>query len=154
MDFGYLYTSFDGRINRKPYWLASLLLAVILMVVGVLVGFLAGAAATGALGIVTLLIQLVALYPSLALMTKRLHDRNHPGWWAAFIMVPIILNSVTNLIGITGNPLNMNVLDYVLMLVTFVVAVWFFIELGCLRGTVGPNEYGPDPLGGEMAMAR
>src|SRR5882672_10331368 len=23
---------------------------------------------------------------------------------------------------------------------------WFFIEFGCMRGTVGPNKYGPDPV--------
>ena len=37
---------------------------------------------------------------------------------------------------------------------TIAVIIWFFVELGCLRGTVGSNDYGPDPLGGEVAMAR
>jgi uncharacterized membrane protein YhaH (DUF805 family) len=26
------------------------------------------------------------------------------------------------------------------------VGVWFFIEFGCLRGTIGANRYGPDPV--------
>jgi uncharacterized membrane protein YhaH (DUF805 family)/TM2 domain-containing membrane protein YozV len=26
------------------------------------------------------------------------------------------------------------------------ISVWALIELGCLRGTVGPNRFGPDPL--------
>jgi uncharacterized membrane protein YhaH (DUF805 family) len=153
MDFGYLYTSFDGRINRKPYWLAAILLAV----VGIGLAFLLGAAmatiGTSALVFATLLIQLILLYPSVALMVKRLHDRNHPGWWAAFIMVPVVLQSVTNLLGITGDPFNMGPLDYVLTLVIVAVGIWFFVELGCRRGTAGPNDYGPDPLGGEIAMA-
>jgi uncharacterized membrane protein YhaH (DUF805 family) len=25
-------------------------------------------------------------------------------------------------------------------------AIWLTIELGFLRGTAGPNDYGPDPL--------
>jgi hypothetical protein len=29
-----------------------------------------------------------------------------------------------------------------------IVAFWFFIELGCLRGTIGSNPHGPDPLSG------
>ena len=35
---------------------------------------------------------------------------------------------------------------FVLHLVSFAITVWAFVELGCLRGTVGPNQYGPDPL--------
>ena len=29
---------------------------------------------------------------------------------------------------------------------TLLVALWFLIELGFLRGTEGDNRYGPDPL--------
>jgi uncharacterized membrane protein YhaH (DUF805 family) len=31
-------------------------------------------------------------------------------------------------------------------LASFAITVWAFVELGCLRGTVGPNRFGPDPL--------
>jgi len=34
----------------------------------------------------------------------------------------------------------------VLHVISFAISVWAFVELGCLRGTVGPNRYGPDPL--------
>ena len=27
------------------------------------------------------------------------------------------------------------------------ILIWAIIELGCLRGTPGPNRFGPDPLG-------
>jgi uncharacterized membrane protein YhaH (DUF805 family) len=53
------------------------------------------------------------------------------------------------MIGITGDVLNMNALYYLLSLITLAVAVWFFVELGCLRGTIGDNQYGPDPLAGK-----
>lgn len=33
MDFGYFFTSLEGRINRKPYWLAALLLFAVSVVV-------------------------------------------------------------------------------------------------------------------------
>lgn len=149
MDLAYLYTSFDGRINRKPYWLAAILLAVILTIIFLIIGFAGGisfgAAGFGFLLLVTI-IQLVSLYPSAALMVKRLHDRNRPGYFAAFLLVPIILLDLTNLVGITGNPLHMNVLDYLLNAVIVIIAIWFLIELGFLRGTSGPNQYGPDPL--------
>jgi len=31
-------------------------------------------------------------------------------------------------------------------LVAFVLSVWSFVETFCLRGTGGPNRFGPDPL--------
>jgi uncharacterized membrane protein YhaH (DUF805 family) len=34
----------------------------------------------------------------------------------------------------------------ILHLISFGITVWAFVEIGCLRGTVGPNRYGPDPL--------
>jgi uncharacterized membrane protein YhaH (DUF805 family) len=35
-----------------------------------------------------------------------------------------------------------------LSLVVGVFAIYLLVVLGFLRGTVGPNQYGPDPLGG------
>jgi uncharacterized membrane protein YhaH (DUF805 family) len=35
---------------------------------------------------------------------------------------------------------------FILHLISFGITVWAFVELGCLRGTMGPNRYGPDPL--------
>jgi uncharacterized membrane protein YhaH (DUF805 family) len=83
-------------------------------------------------------------------MVKRLHDRNRPSWFAAFMIIPIFLKSVTDLLGFTGDPAAQNALDYTLSGITFVVAIWFFVELGCLRGTIGDNQYGPDPLAGKV----
>ena len=102
MDFAYLYSSFDGRINRQPYWIAAIVLAVILIIVG---------------------------------------------YYAAILLGLILLNGLTDVLGITGNPLDANALDYILGIATLVVSIWFLIELGFLRGTQGPNQYGPDPLG-------
>jgi uncharacterized membrane protein YhaH (DUF805 family) len=31
-------------------------------------------------------------------------------------------------------------------LASLAISIWAFVELGCLRGTAGPNKYGPDPL--------
>jgi uncharacterized membrane protein YhaH (DUF805 family) len=35
---------------------------------------------------------------------------------------------------------------FILSLAAGIIAIWGFVELGCLRGTPGPNQYGPDPL--------
>ena len=157
MDFGYLYTSFEGRINRKPYWIGLIVLIIIMMVIIFGASFLLIGSIvepTFQTRLVTFVLQILFLYPSTALMVKRLHDRNRPSYWAAFILVPMVLKSLTDLMGMTGDPLNQNALDYLLNIIIFVVSVWFFIELGCLRGTVGSNQYGPDPLGAIPVPAR
>jgi uncharacterized membrane protein YhaH (DUF805 family) len=104
--------------------------------------------------LVTFVLQLLFLYPSAALMVKRLHDRNRPSYFAAFLLVPVIIKALTDLMGMSGDPMSQNALDYLLNIIIFAVSVWFFIELGCLRGTVGSNQYGPDPLGTVPAPAR
>jgi uncharacterized membrane protein YhaH (DUF805 family) len=37
-------------------------------------------------------------------------------------------------------------LHYALALAAFALTVWGFVEIGCLRGTEGPNRYGANPL--------
>jgi uncharacterized membrane protein YhaH (DUF805 family) len=37
-----------------------------------------------------------------------------------------------------------------LYLCSFAIWVWAVVELGCLRGTTGTNQYGPDPLEGRV----
>ena len=49
---------------------------------------------------------------STALDIKRFHDRNKSGWWVLVGFIPLI--------GL----------------------VWIIVELGCLRGTPGPNRFG------------
>lgn len=148
MDFAYLYTSFDGRINRKPYWVAAMLLGVAAIVATFLLALIVGISFHTNYGfrLVAFILQLAVLYPSAALMVKRLHDRDKPGSYAAILLGLVAANSLTDFAGLTGDPLAPNLLDYILGVGILVVAIWFLIELGSLRGTRGPNQYGPDPL--------
>ena len=151
MDFAYLYTSFDGRINRQPYWVGVLVMVAIAIVVGLFLGFLFGMSlgpmSFGA-RLLMFIFQLAFVYPSAALMVKRFHDRDKPGHYAAILLGLIVLKGLTDVLGITGDPFDASALDYVLNLAIFGVSIWFLIELGFLRGTVGTNQYGPDPLSG------
>lgn len=65
------------------------------------------------------LLGLVLLWPAAAVAAKRWQDRDKSGWWALVWFIPII------------------------------GFFWTLIECGFLEGTTGPNQYGPDPLGGE-----
>lgn len=127
-DFFHVLFSFQGRISRQEYWVKGVLLG------GLLFGALLILALLLDIGmgninvdnpsdpnsrgaVITLLVYFViALWPGLALQVKRWHDRDKSGW---FVLV--------NLIPVAG-------------------AIWAFIEVGCLRGTIGPNRFGPDPV--------
>ena len=75
-----------------------------------------------------------------AIGVKRLHDRNKSGWLIVlFYAVPSILGGI-------ANTSEQAVASFVLGLGSLVISIWGLVELGFLRGTVGPNAYGPDPL--------
>ena len=66
--------------------------------------------------LVSLVVGLVSFVASLALSMKRWHDRDKSGWWVLLALVPVI------------------------------GFIWTIVETGFLRGTPGPNRFGPDPL--------
>ena len=101
-----------GRISRRGFWLWG---------VGVPIGL--GIVLHALLGIARVkaetaenIVNLVLLWPALAVSIKRWHDRNESGWWVLVALVPVI--------------------GWAYML---------FVN-GFLRGTDGPNRYGPPPL--------
>jgi uncharacterized membrane protein YhaH (DUF805 family) len=160
MDFGYLYTSFDGRISRQPFWLGLIaLLVAIFAVVLIAAAVFDGIATPGTTSqaVFQLVIFLVTVYPFAALMIKRLHDRNRPAILLAVFYAPSILQLIGQFLGITTTTENIGGVDYVVPnslgmiigLIGLVIGIWALIELGILRGTKGPNQYGPDPLGGQ-----
>jgi uncharacterized membrane protein YhaH (DUF805 family) len=82
----------------------------------------------------------VSWISAFAIGIKRLHDRNKNGWLIVlFYVAPSILGGV-------ANTSEQAVVSFVLGLASFVISIWGLVELGFLRGTVGPNPYGPDPL--------
>lgn len=125
-----LFTSFDGRINRQKWWLGLIVLMIIEWIFIIIAMMLGGGMMTGidpqdpaavnrtmgALMVPLMILVLVFLWPTLAIYAKRWHDRGKSGWWTLIILIPLI------------GP------------------IWVLVELGFLRGTEGPNQYGPDPL--------
>ncbi len=82
------------------------------------------------------MLGIVILISSIAVGVKRLHDRNKS--------VPSILVVIGVLIGAFVE--DSTIIATVLGLLAFAIGVWAFVEMGCLRGTVGVNRYGPDPI--------
>jgi len=165
----YLF-SFQGRINRAKLWLFILIVigiymvyftlfwavfgaSLVAMMKGGSAGLAAGGASFGAAMILTCLLFLVVLFAGIAVTVKRLHDRDKSAMWLlVFWLVPAMIEGVvlTNQVSLMhGNPDAMPMATpgmIALRLVALAVSIWAFVELYCLRGTVGPNRYGPDPL--------
>jgi uncharacterized membrane protein YhaH (DUF805 family) len=151
MDWTTLLFSFTGRINRGKYWLAVLIYMVVWTVFfAVIVIWLGGLnpdnlmsfAGKGLLiWLVGLILLIAGTWSGLAVGVKRLHDRDKSGWWILlFWLGPSILGSWQTTAPDLGG-------GFILALAATAIGIWAFVELGCLRGTPGPNQYGPDPLG-------
>lgn len=146
----WLFLESGGRLARKPFWFASLFLLAISPwtwhgLVAPLFGF---APWQGGPRIALAVIELLLLWPNIMLIVKRQHDRGH--WpWIAWIVAPLIvaLEAAELVLG-TPDVLE-GVSDWIVLPLVFAflaLLLFALVELGMLRGTVGPNAYGPDPL--------
>lgn len=88
MDWNYAFTNFDGRLNRQPFWIATLVLWVASVVASLIASVIFGSGFFGSL--IQLVIALVVLVPSLAVGVKRCHDRDKSGWWVLIVFIPIL----------------------------------------------------------------
>ncbi len=116
MDWKYLLTSFDGRINRAKFWAAVGVMIAASIVAAIIDGLLGLSIGQSGLGILGAIVSLVSIYIGAAVYAKRWHDRDKSGWWTLIVLVP------------------------------FIGGIWLLVECGFLQGTPGPNKYGPDPL--------
>lgn len=120
-----ILTSFSGRIPRQTFWIWSIAMWGFLFVAGFIIGLVFGPSTPppGEMpkspGIIFSLLMLVlcisAIWVGIALQVKRWHDRGMSGWWVLISLIPLV------------------------------GAVRAFVECGCLRGTVGRNQFGEDP---------
>ncbi len=147
-DLKELFFGFSGRISRRLWWGGTLVIVV---------GSVAG----------TLLIdpsvldlqrqgpripnwadtfwQLALVIPGTALMVKRFNDRDRPHWVGyAFGVVGALLTAGPHFgLFASERPGAAGIIAMIIFGLAFLFA---FIDNGFLRGTRGPNRYGPDPL--------
>ncbi len=148
MNFDYqrLYLSAEGRIGRGQYWLGAIVLGVATAIVGWILLLILGVGLIGRL--IEFVLQVIVAYPAYNLMAKRFQDRDKPAMYAAIIIAIFLVMNLLTAFGITGDPMAPNAFSWIFGLITLAIAIWALVELGILRGTVGQNQYGPDPLGG------
>ncbi|MBI5721865.1 MAG: DUF805 domain-containing protein [Burkholderiales bacterium] len=103
--------SAKGRISRKRFWLwgVGAMLGLGLLLHGLLA--VARVRATAA----EPLVNVMLLWPALAISMKRWHDRDRPGWWVLVALLPVV------------------------------GWLWLLWANGVLRGTAADNRYGPPP---------
>ncbi len=130
------YFDFSGRSRRLEYWmfvLFSLIVASVLFAL-IMAGGLNFAALSnpealdmsfGPLfwlgGLLLSLFWLGSLIPGIAVVVRRLHDRDMSGWWYLGIIVASMIPIINFIAGIA------------------------FLVLMLLPGTPGSNRFGPDP---------
>jgi uncharacterized membrane protein YhaH (DUF805 family) len=116
--------SFSGRLSRRDYWLKGFLVLLPIGIINNLLFF--SSAESSPARVFCVVVGVVALWPGAALVIKRWHDRNRSAWWLALLLVPFA--------GIA-------------------FLAWLLVEVWFLKGSTGPNRFGPDPLGAQSAAA-
>lgn len=138
----------NGRLDRAEWWIQNLTLGGIALI-GALLLSIAGdlVRAPGPRDIlVTGLAALLALYgigmaaAQACLAIRRFHDRDKSGWWMGGAYAVALPAAAAERLAGDGT------VALAMLAVQAAIILWLVVELGCLKGTAGPNRYGPDPL--------
>ena len=107
-----LFFGLSGRISRRQFWLFGVLALLGMAVLGHALLGIARVPPRRA----DLIVNLLLLWPALAVSVKRWLDRDKSGWWVLLNLLPVV---------------------------GWLCALF---DNGFLRGTPGANRYGEDPL--------
>ena len=165
---GDFFFGFDGRVSRSQFWFGTLLLWLSFPLITAIVyysRFLLGALGSAIFLLAGIAFVVLGAWGSLALAAKRSHDRDKSAFWLLlFCGVPGLCQWAAGAftgsgIGFVGGVLhagfrwklllpgvNFALADNALIILSAVVGIWGFVELGLRRGIVGGNLYGDDPI--------
>ena len=139
------YADFTGRASRPEYWWYTLALVVTYLVISIVENIVGLNGMAGSYGLLSLLLMLATLVPSIAVGIRRLHDTNRSGWWLLIALIPYGLMVLAGIFAMGGagaiGLLAMMGLISVVALIGAVVLLVFMV----LPGTPGDNRYGPPP---------
>jgi uncharacterized membrane protein YhaH (DUF805 family) len=146
MRWVHVLTGFRGRLRRRDFWIGLVLLLLVEIVLSfVFVGIVRPTGPTG-IELTTLWFALAILvWGSAALIVKRLHDRDKSALWhPLFGLAPVLCYQL----GVVYSSNISNVLSRAqqgFWLLGAILWIWAIVGLGFMKGTPGPNRYGPDP---------
>jgi uncharacterized membrane protein YhaH (DUF805 family) len=139
MDWAYLFNSFDGRISRQTFWTAM----VVLLLAEILAHMIAETIQGDRLSAI---VDLAFTYPEFAIAAKRGHDREMPLWLLIIFFGAGAVLDLLAVLELSGTDEEPSMLSIFIAVPFTVLGLALLIELGFRRGTVGSNQYGPDPL--------
>lgn len=173
-----LYTTTEGRVGRQQFWIGALILVAINIVISLLIFPLIGLgmpnialltttsdsvaisaaleAAIRTSAWASLVLYVIMAYPYYALSIKRRHDKDNAG---LDVLIYLGLTFVMLLLQALGLGMTMtdmggimvptpSMLLSIIGIVLGLYGLYLLVVLGFLKGTTGPNQFGPDPLGG------
>ena len=143
------FTDFKTRSGKFEYWsftLVNTFIGIIFMAL-TFIPFL-----TRGIAILSNIYLVLTIIPSLALMVRRLHDRNHSGW--LLLLVPLIafialvilfaVNAFRFAGGESTLPNNYGLLTVLTSIVFIIIILYFFVQT-ILPSYAGENKYGALP---------
>lgn len=86
------YVGFQGRARRSEYWW----FALFCFLLGIVTAILDPALGTdfgdsfGSGGVISSLVNLALVLPSLAVGARRLHDTDRSAWWLLIALIPLV----------------------------------------------------------------
>jgi uncharacterized membrane protein YhaH (DUF805 family) len=107
----HIFLSVRGRVSRRTFWLYGVLA---LLGLGLLGHALLGIAGVEQ-GRIEAIVNLLLVWPAIAVSAKRWQDRDRAPWWVLITLVPVV------------------------------GWLWALIDNGFVKGTTGPNRFGNPP---------
>lgn len=133
-----------GRLRRSHYWVTSFALGIVKAVLTVILAAALGQIETKDGGFASGAVELLFLWPTLALLVKRGHDRNRP---ALFSIGALAAGLVAAIVIAATQYRDAPALSVVCLVVILGCFGFLAIDYGFIDGTQGPNRYGPSPKG-------
>ena len=84
------YADFSGRAPRAEYWWFYLMVIIGYFVASILDSLVGTGGMMGSFGVLTMIVMLGLLLPSIAAGVRRLHDTDRSGWWLLIAIIPLI----------------------------------------------------------------
>ena len=80
------YVGFAGRARRSEFWYFYLFT----ILASIVASILQRALTNSQNGIITAIVGLALVLPSLAVAVRRLYDTSRSGWWLFIVIIPVI----------------------------------------------------------------